>query len=157
MFDGLTAASKNNIRNHHRSWYSQRRSSRQHNKAAQCSMRRWYRHHVGIGRKASSQLFEGVFQSEIPRVGRRGRGVEGEEGKCGRPEYSIHIVLRNCTLFSSVRRFWMVSLVVSLVFNFLFVIRAASCRNWLSVLRNRLSGDIDCNWLWVVYFSVKVI
>ncbi len=35
-------------------------------------MRRWYRHHVGIGRKASSQLFEGVFQSEIPRVGRRG-------------------------------------------------------------------------------------
>ncbi len=37
-------------------------------------MRRWYRHLVGIGRKASSQLFEGVFQSEIPRVGGRGGG-----------------------------------------------------------------------------------
>jgi hypothetical protein len=37
-----------------------------------CSMRRWYGYLVGISRKASSQLFEGVFQSEIPRVGRRG-------------------------------------------------------------------------------------
>jgi hypothetical protein len=50
------------------------------------SMRRWYRHLVGFGRKASSQLFEGVFQSENPRVGGR-----GGEGQCGRPEYSIHI------------------------------------------------------------------
>jgi hypothetical protein len=36
------------------------------------TLRRWYRHHVGIGRKASSLLFEGVFQSKIPGVGRRG-------------------------------------------------------------------------------------
>jgi hypothetical protein len=32
----------------------------------------WYRHPLGFGRKASSQLFEGVFQSEIPRVGKKG-------------------------------------------------------------------------------------
>jgi hypothetical protein len=41
------------------------------------SMRRWYRHLVGFGRKALSLLFEGVFQSEIPRVD--GRGGEGEK------------------------------------------------------------------------------
>jgi hypothetical protein len=148
MFDGLTAASKNNIRNHHRSWYSQHRSSRQHNKAEPWSMRRWYRHHVGIGRKSSSQLFlRGCLKVRSPGWVEEG---EGEDGKCGRPEYSIHIVLRNCTLFSSVRpqqRFWMVSLVISLVLHFFFVIRAASCRNWLSVLRNSL----------LVYFSLKVI
>jgi hypothetical protein len=50
--------------------------------------RRWYGHPVGFGRKASSQLSEGflALHSEIPRVGGR-----GAEGKCGRPEYSIHI------------------------------------------------------------------
>jgi hypothetical protein len=43
------------------------------------SMRRWHRHLVGFGRKALSLLFEGVFQSEIPRVD--GRGGEGERGR----------------------------------------------------------------------------
>jgi hypothetical protein len=36
------------------------------------SKRLWYRHPLGFGRKASSQLFEGVFQSDIPRVGGEG-------------------------------------------------------------------------------------
>jgi hypothetical protein len=53
------------------------------------SMRRWYRHLVGFGRKASSQLFEGLFQSEIPRVG--GRGGEGEKESADRPENDISL------------------------------------------------------------------
>ena len=44
-------------------------------------------HLVGIGLKASPQLFEGVFQSEIPRVG--GRGGEGEKESADGPENDI--------------------------------------------------------------------
>jgi hypothetical protein len=39
-------------------------------------MRKWYRHLVGFGRKASSQLFEGFFKMRSPgwvEEGKRGR------------------------------------------------------------------------------------
>jgi hypothetical protein len=51
------------------------------------SMRRWYRHLVGFGSKASSQFFEGAFQSEIPRMGER--GGEGEKESADGPQNDI--------------------------------------------------------------------
>ncbi len=62
------------------------------------SKRLWYRHPLGFGRKASSQLFEGVFQSEITRGG--GRVVE--EGERESPDAQENDIITATTTTRSI-------------------------------------------------------